>query len=96
MCKDLRKWCGENENLFLQGNGIEDETSIGCRESVNTMHYNSHFKFEMQIWEYPNDSTVILDLFDASAGNEISKKYKLWLNTPIYYFFSLTHLIYIS
>ncbi len=30
ICKDLRKWCHENYHLFVQGNGIEDEPSIGC------------------------------------------------------------------
>ncbi len=49
MCKDLRKWSHKNYHLFVKGNKIEDELSIGCRESVNTMHYNSHFNFETQI-----------------------------------------------
>ncbi len=50
---------------------IEDEPSIGCGENVNKMHYNPHFDFEEIIWEHLNDSTIILDLFGASAGNEI-------------------------
>ena len=38
---------------------------------MNKMHYNPHFDFEGKIQEHPYDSTVILDLFDAAAGNEI-------------------------
>ena len=38
---------------------------------MSTMHYNPHFDFEGKIQEHPNDSTVILDLFNAAAGNEI-------------------------
>ncbi len=71
MHEDLRKWRCENYYHLVQGNGIEDEKSIGCRESVNTMHYNPHFDFETQIQEHPNDSTVILDHFNAFDGNEI-------------------------
>ncbi len=58
MRKDLRKWCHENYHLFVRGNGIEDEPSV-------------HFDFEGKIQERPNDSTVILDLFNAAVGNEI-------------------------
>ena len=71
MRKDLRKWCHENYHLFVPGNGIEDEPSVGCGENVNKMHNNPHFDFEKKIQEHPNDSTVILDLFNAAAGNEI-------------------------
>ncbi len=35
------------------------------------MHYNPHFDFEGKIQELPDDSTVILDLFNAAADNEI-------------------------
>ena len=60
MRKDLREWCHENYHLFVQGNGIEDEPSVGCGENVSKMHYNPHFDFKGKIQEHPNDSTVIL------------------------------------
>ncbi len=71
MRKDLRKWCHENYRLFVAGNGVEDEPSIGCGENVSKMLYNPHFNFEEKIQGHPNDSTLILDLFDAAAGKEI-------------------------
>ncbi len=58
MGKDLRKWCHETYHQFLLVNGIEDEPSVGYRENVNKMHFNSHFDFNQK---QPNDSTVILD-----------------------------------
>ncbi len=70
MHKDSRKWCRENYHLFVLGNGIEDEPSVGCEE-MSKMHYNPHFNLKGKNQEHPNDSTVILDLFDAAASNEI-------------------------
>ncbi len=49
MHKDLRKFCSENYPLFVQGNGIEDETSIGCGENVNKVKYIPYFNFEGKI-----------------------------------------------
>ncbi len=56
------KMCHENYHLFVQGNGTEDEMSIGCGENFNTIHYNNHFNFEGKIQEHPNDVAVVQDL----------------------------------
>ncbi len=100
MCKDLRKWCHESYQLFVQGNRIEDKPSIGCRENVNKTHYNPHFNFEGKIQEYPNDSNVILNLFNASAGNEIYDPVKsdsgYFPASSIHYLDALKHLTFLS
>ncbi len=70
MLKDLRKGCHESCHQFVQWNGIEDETSIGCRLNVKTMYYNPKFDFEEGIQEHTNNVTFILDLFNADAGFE--------------------------
>ncbi len=47
--KDLSEWCHESYHLFVLGNGIEAEPSIGCGENVSKMHYNPHFNFKAKI-----------------------------------------------
>ncbi len=40
------------------------------------MQYKPHFDFETKIQEHPKNSTVILDLFNASSGDEIQNQAK--------------------
>ncbi len=100
MCKDLREWCHENYHLFAPGNGIEDEPSVGCGETVSKMHYNHHFDFEGKIQEHPNDRNVILDLFDTAAGDEIynpAKKDSKYFPAPeIHFLHASKHLPFLS
>ncbi len=97
--KDLRKWCHENFHLFVQGNGIEDEPSIGCRENINTMHYNPHFNFEEKFMNIPI-MALSSDLFNVFAGQEIHipitqdsryflpRKSSIYIHQSISYFLS--------
>ncbi len=99
MRKDLREWYHENYHLFVSGNGIEAEPPVGCGENVIKMHYNPHFDFEGKFQEHPNDDTVILDLFDAAAGNEIynpaKKDSKYFPAAEIHFLHALKQLSYL-
>ncbi len=69
--KDMKKGCHKNDHLFVQGNWIEYEPSIGCGVNVNAMQYSPHFNFKEKIQEHPNNSTYNLELFDAAKRNKI-------------------------
>ncbi len=61
--RDLKQWCHEYYQLFIQGDGKQVKPSIGCREDVNNMFYNPLFKFGTII-ENPCNTSFILKLFD--------------------------------
>ncbi len=100
MCKDLREWCCENYHLFVLGNGIEYEPSVGCGENVSKIYYSPHFDFEGKIQEHPNDSIVIQDLFDTAAGNEIynpaKRDTRYFPAAEIHYLDGLKHLPFLA
>ncbi len=54
----------------------------------------------MKIWKHPNDSTVILYLFDASAVNEIydpaKRDSRYFPNAPIHYLDASKHLPFLA
>ncbi len=64
------------------------------------MHYNPQFDFEEKIQEHRNDSTAILDLFNAAAGNEIYDQAKedsrYFLAAQIHYLDASKHLLFLA